>query len=262
MTKRIVLMLVPFALLCSCSDKATEPGGGGAFQLNIRLTDASGNPMPGIKICGWNPVPCWVTLDDCKAGSLPASDSLPSSPRLYGCWPNPFEPAAYLQFDAAEACSAFMQFRDLDQRHIRTLVRGVVPAGHHAIMWDCRDSLGQVLPATLYEARLELWSSDRHTFLFGDSTWIADYSVDLDDPAIRLGFTDAGGQVVCEEKRRFPSLYTYPPLIARDEQGMVLGTFTYSDTLVIAAADTAAHATRMFRRVLTSGVNNLSLLWE
>jgi len=69
--------------------------------------------------------------------------------------PNPFNPATTIRFDVP-AGAAFLRLtvHDPRGRHVRTLARGALPAGPHAVTWDGRDEGGRRLASGVYTARL------------------------------------------------------------------------------------------------------------
>jgi hypothetical protein len=268
---RLAVVLVMGASLVSCSDKSSNPQLD-AFDLEVRLLDAAGHPIPGIRVSAWNKVPCEFTLDGCggPAARRPsclsmAWDSnfvLPPDTRLIGVWPNPFSGAATLRFNVAEPCSVALWIHDVSGRSVRFLYGAPAPAGAHSVAWDGRDASRNRLPISAYKIRFEVWTADRHSRSYVDSTWVAIYDSDPDRESSRLGYTDIAGRVGTTETTRFPSLFTYPRMTACDENGNEIGTFVFSDTLVIAASDTSAGTTRFFERALGARKNQFDLQWR
>jgi len=179
--------------------------------------------------------------------------------RLDGSAPNPLSPHGVLRFSLAEPCSASLRVQDLDGQPVRSLVDGASAAGAHQVAWDGRDDAGDVLPPSVYLARLEVWTLDRTVLAFADSTWFGIFTPDPDDEATWLGFTGADGRVTSTDRARFPCLYSHPPLIARTEEGVELGTFLYTDTLAIVVQDTVSGEFRTSRQFLGPGANRFEI---
>jgi predicted nucleotidyltransferase len=102
-------------------------------------------------------------VDQSFAGSpfaqAPATAVESPSPRaiaLRAGVPNPFRESTVIGFDLPRAGRADLSVFDLVGRHLRTLVRGELPAGSHQVWWDGRDAAGRRLGAGSYWCRLSI----------------------------------------------------------------------------------------------------------
>jgi len=85
----------------------------------------------------------------------PVSDG--NAPRVLaitGVVPNPFNPMANVKFDLPRSGRVQLSVFDLRGRLVRELVSGQMEAGNHEVMWNGRDSRGQMSATGVYFARL------------------------------------------------------------------------------------------------------------
>jgi hypothetical protein len=98
-------------------------------------------PNPQCALIGALPVGCVA------AGAPSAS----SGPKLLLSCPNPFRPPASLWYTSPTGDDPLLlQIHDAGGRLVRVLVRGLVPAGSHKVIWDGRDDDGRSLPNGVY----------------------------------------------------------------------------------------------------------------
>ncbi|MFH1570490.1 MAG: FlgD immunoglobulin-like domain containing protein [Gemmatimonadota bacterium] len=83
-----------------------------------------------------------------------AAAPLPAQARLGLAYPNPFNAAAVIPFDLDQSGPTAVTVRDLLGRPVRTLVRGPLPAGSHALRWDGRDDAGAIVATGTYVVEL------------------------------------------------------------------------------------------------------------
>jgi hypothetical protein len=87
------------------------------------------------------------------SGGTPATGSGRTALRL--AFPNPFERSTTVVFSLHASGPADVGVFDVAGRHVRTLLRGVQPAGEHMLSWDGRDDGGNRLGAGVYMLRLD-----------------------------------------------------------------------------------------------------------
>lgn len=87
--------------------------------------------------------PCVVDVP----GELPAGERLAAAPQA---WPNPFRASATIRFGLSHAAEGELAIHDVAGRRVRTLVRGVLPAGEQQVVWDGRDEAGQRVAPGVY----------------------------------------------------------------------------------------------------------------
>jgi hypothetical protein len=152
-----------------------------------------------------------------------------------------------------------MQISDLDDNPLLLLLDSSFPPGRHMVQWHGHPRIGA---STVYKCRFDVWSLDRTILVHQDTLYACCYDTDADGESGFLGFTDGDGVVSTNAKSRFPNTYEYPPLLVTDEQGLELGTFLFSDTLIIVAVNASASSQRVYKRVLEDRENFLELTWE
>jgi photosystem II stability/assembly factor-like uncharacterized protein len=77
-------------------------------------------------------------------------ESLPTEYRLYGNYPNPFNPTTTISYSLPQPAEATLTVFDLLGRQIRVLASGTQPAGTHEVTFDAAG-----LPSGVYFYRLE-----------------------------------------------------------------------------------------------------------
>ena len=91
--------------------------------------------------------------DDTAAPDGPPSSD-PVAARLLPPAPNPFNPATEIRFVLDRSADVALDIYAADGRHVRTLQRGVLPAGESAFVWHGRDDVGRAVSAGLYLVKL------------------------------------------------------------------------------------------------------------
>ena len=81
-------------------------------------------------------------------------NDLPTTTRLAGNAPNPFNPLTVIAFDLAVAGPVQLDVFDVQGRRVRRLQSGAMAAGTHRITWDGRDSAGRETSSGVYFCRL------------------------------------------------------------------------------------------------------------
>jgi len=101
------------------------------------------------------------TTDGDEEVSVRASVAVPAiETRLVSVHPNPFHPAATVEFDLSRAGHVRLEVYDAGGARVRTLYDGDAAAGRHAEVWDGRDDGGRAVASGVYFARL---TADRAT---------------------------------------------------------------------------------------------------
>lgn len=113
--------------------------------LHNPVPDARGSIVIGI-----------MAVDDIEAVGLTttATPMAAAHTMLSPAYPNPFNPQTTLGFRLAASLPVELVVSDLRGRHVRTLVRGELPAGDHNVVWDGTDDAGRQLGSGVYLARL------------------------------------------------------------------------------------------------------------
>ncbi len=104
----------------------------------------------------WGHVNSWcLVLSYAEAIPSPvAEDDLPRILSLDGNYPNPFNPLTVIRFSIPQARNSELVVYDVRGVRVRTLVSGVMEAGHHEVTWTGRDDLGRLVSSGTYFYRL------------------------------------------------------------------------------------------------------------
>ncbi len=76
--------------------------------------------------------------------------SRPSHTALYQNYPNPFNPSTVISYQLSVISRAVITIYNALGREVRTLVDGMMPKGHHRVIWDGRDRKGNLMPSGVY----------------------------------------------------------------------------------------------------------------
>ena len=85
---------------------------------------------------------------------------LAGDPRIYRPSPNPFRTGTTIRFGHAAAGRVIAEVFDVNGRRVRSLHRGLMPAGARELTWDGRNSRGLMAAAGVYFVRLR--TADRN----------------------------------------------------------------------------------------------------
>ncbi len=80
---------------------------------------------------------------------------LPRQIVLHQNYPNPFNPTTCIGFELPEKMYALVRIYNLSGQLIATLAEGELNAGHHTVVWNGMNELGQPMPSGVYYYRLE-----------------------------------------------------------------------------------------------------------
>ena len=97
-----------------------------------------------------------VVLNEGRIPVQVISSSIPTAYRLYQNHPNPFNPQTTIRYDVAKTGVVRMFLYALTGQRIRTLVRGVRPAGSYSVTWDSKNDAGREVASGVYLCRMEM----------------------------------------------------------------------------------------------------------
>ena len=89
-------------------------------------------------------------------GTVATTDRLPRPAgfRLYGNYPNPFNPSSTIRYDLPEATRVTLAIYDVMGREVARLVDGSMEPGAHSVEWNGQDQAGRGLPSGVYIVNL------------------------------------------------------------------------------------------------------------
>jgi hypothetical protein len=101
--------------------------------------------------------PAWVPVEDLSVG-IGDSELDAGRPLRFAVLPNhpnPFRFATQIRFDLPDAAAVELVVHDALGRSVKTLVRGLTPAGSHVVTWDGRDDGGRIVASGVYFVRIQ-----------------------------------------------------------------------------------------------------------
>jgi hypothetical protein len=83
---------------------------------------------------------------------------IPSVTKLYGNYPNPFNPETTISFNltAEDAENAEIIIYNIKGQKVRTLINEVLSAGEHSVVWDGKDEKGKNVSSGIYFYQLNI----------------------------------------------------------------------------------------------------------
>ena len=70
-------------------------------------------------------------------------------------YPNPFNACTKINYQVKENCRVQIKIYDITGRQVRTLVDEMKSIGHHSVIWDSRDDVGNDLTSGVYLYQLK-----------------------------------------------------------------------------------------------------------
>jgi len=125
-----------------------------AEESTVYLRWTMGSTDTSWRYSGWNidDVEIWgVSMGGTGVIDPGSETKLALSP----AYPNPFGPAASVQFSLPERSHMTLKVYDAAGRFVRTLESGPMDAGSHVAVWDGRDASGERVAAGVYFARIQ-----------------------------------------------------------------------------------------------------------
>jgi hypothetical protein len=86
--------------------------------------------------------------------AVASRDLIPARFGLSAPYPNPFNPAATIEFGLPVRAEVRLYVYDILGKRVRDLVRKTLPPGTHAVQWDGRDDSGLPLSSGIYFVRI------------------------------------------------------------------------------------------------------------
>ncbi len=86
---------------------------------------------------------------------------IPAATRLVSVYPNPFNPVTRIDFDLSEKGAVYIAIYDVSGRMVRTLVNGVVEAGHHDLTWNGTNGAQVPVSSGVYFCRMKTMDTDK-----------------------------------------------------------------------------------------------------
>jgi hypothetical protein len=126
--------------------EASIPTGGGNYRW-VRPVDINQDQIPEIAVFDEHGAVAFITF---VGPTTAAPSELPITAAHANVRPNPFNPSATIDYSIPAKGDAALQVYDIAGRLVRTLVKGAAEPGTKSVVWDGRDSRGQILPSGTY----------------------------------------------------------------------------------------------------------------
>jgi hypothetical protein len=123
--------------------------GAHVVYLAVGLEAVSGLGATTSRAAFLNAIFDWVASSGVEKSTNPA-ETVPESFRLYGAFPNPFNPTTTLRYELPQAALVRLDVFDVSGRPVQGLIREWQPAGHHEVVFD-----GTGLASGIYLYRLQ-----------------------------------------------------------------------------------------------------------
>ena len=129
----------------------------GAKRASLILTPATGNAFSRIEVAltGTGGAAAGLSVDSVSDNAAKLAAGPESGPSLGENYPNPFNAQTAIQYQIAEAGEVRLTVYDFLGQQVRTLVQEAQAPGIYLVVWDGRDTQGQMLASGMYFCRLE-----------------------------------------------------------------------------------------------------------
>jgi hypothetical protein len=221
---------------------ATLPAG--AFALEIRVTDAASNPVPGLRIKLHVPIPGFTW-----AKPAPRRDAGKRA-------------ATAIEFAVPEPSHVRLTLFDLLDVPVRHLLDGQLAGGVHSAIYDATSDAGiPFLGTVVFRCRLEGLDPVTEAARYTEDVYAVLYTGDDQDARPILGLTDADGRVATYDMTLFPGLFELPPLPLITETGEAVGTFEIPNAIVLTLEDPGTTVSHDVDFTVGPGLNRVQAVW-
>ncbi len=128
---------------------SVERGGVGFFRFEVLRAERSGLRLVSFQTADEQ----WQIDTQVSRANALSPASTPTSNRLLGNVPNPFNPTTKIRFALSEPSGVRMEIYGVNGRLVRTLADGPWEAGLHSVIWNGRDEEGDDVSSGIYFVR-------------------------------------------------------------------------------------------------------------
>ncbi len=204
------------------------------FRVQLRVTDPAGAPVTGLHVVVMPALPDWY-------------------------WPDqPARVNLTLRFSVPRESAVSLTVEDVRGRPVRSLVRGVMPAGSWTLVWDGRDNAGARVPPGWFRAVLEI-RDPQDGQLVQSSRWPV--LLATEDPAHAMATTDAAGEAVLTDRRLVPGFWDLDPIVVVDEEGDTTGELILTPATWIRLVDDVGRE-QWWTGELEDGPQEIAITWD
>ncbi|MDI6766195.1 MAG: T9SS type A sorting domain-containing protein [Bacteroidota bacterium] len=235
----IGITLIIFNL--SCKDDHGTGTENNDFYLKVTVKDINNHLISGLRVSGWNR----ITGDTYSMKQTRKNQTLSNITAF-----------TTIEFDAPIEFKGSLTVFDLKNNQIAVLFdKELFDPGCLEVEWPAEN-----LPSGVYRIQFTAINPINDSLLYRQYIYASLDHRQVDRNV--LGFTSNNGDFISREKILFPVLFNLPSINRRDEFNNDLGTFTYSDSIVIILTDTIKHQQQIYKRKIINGPNDFSLIWQ
>jgi len=129
-------------------DGPESRGSGEVGVFRFRVLDPS---RTDVRIVGFHTADAsWEADEQVSYGNAVGVAALPSSTRLVGAAPNPFNPTTAIHFELSARAEVSLEVYNVSGQKVKTLASGGWDAGRHSVTWDGTDSSGRGVSSGVY----------------------------------------------------------------------------------------------------------------
>jgi hypothetical protein len=128
---------------------------------NLTLVRPAGCfPRPFVVTCTGadNVDPQWDETESLWNGNEEQLNVAPSTTKLLGNYPNPFNPSTTIRYVLGEETNVSVKVYNMLGQEVATLVNGVQKAGEQSVVWHGTNNVGQAVSSGLYVYRIQAGS--------------------------------------------------------------------------------------------------------
>ena len=134
------------------------------FELSLRIKDkARGAGRIAIDRFVLNEVNLTDEANRSK-GLFEKVEEIPTSYALKQNYPNPFNPSTSIEYQLPATSAVTVKVFDVLGRELRSLVNSEQKAGFYRVVWDGRNSFGEIMASNVYYYRIEATSTEKQHF--------------------------------------------------------------------------------------------------
>ncbi|MCD4691414.1 MAG: T9SS type A sorting domain-containing protein [Calditrichales bacterium] len=91
-----------------------------------------------------------LTTEQSSSSTFIPDGNIPQNYSLHQNYPNPFNPATTINYDLPKTSNVVLRVYDLIGQEVKTLVNDIQTAGEKSVVWNGRNSAGQIVSSGVY----------------------------------------------------------------------------------------------------------------
>ncbi len=123
----------------------------GSHTVSIWARTSSGTATEvSVDPGGWGGKMIVKVPGDAAMSIAPTNPAVPDKSSLHQNYPNPFNPATTIEYAVQSSARVELKIYNALGQSVKTLVDDFKTIGEHSVVWDGRDSFGQLVPSGNY----------------------------------------------------------------------------------------------------------------